>query len=82
MPIRKAGHFYSSKTISARCRMQQRQYLTHYSRTLAMDKVQRPFSLKLIDRERIRALGELVSQLEFNIPFQHKYGYIRDEAFG
>ena len=21
-----------------------------------------------------------VSQLEFNVPFQHKYGYIRDEA--
>ena len=24
----------------------------------------------------------LVSQLEFNVPFQHKYGYIRDEERG
>jgi len=23
---------------------------------------------------------KLVSWLEFNVPFQHKYGYIRDEA--
>ena len=23
--------------------------------------------------------GELVSWLEFNVPFQHKYGYIRDQ---
>jgi len=23
-----------------------------------------------------------VSQLEFNVPFQHKYGYIRDERSG
>jgi len=22
---------------------------------------------------------QLISQLEFNVPFQHKYGYIRDE---
>ena len=21
-----------------------------------------------------------ISQLEFNVPFQHKYGYIRDEV--
>jgi len=24
--------------------------------------------------------SKLVAWLEFNIPFQHKYGYIRDEA--
>ena len=23
--------------------------------------------------------SQLISQLEFNVPFQHKYGYIRDE---
>ena len=23
----------------------------------------------------------LVSQLEFNVPFQHKYGYIRDDVY-
>jgi len=23
-----------------------------------------------------------ISQLEFNVPFQHKYGYIRDERSG
>ena len=26
--------------------------------------------------------SQLVSQLEFNVPFQHKYGYIRDERSG
>jgi len=25
---------------------------------------------------------ELVSQLEFDVPFQHKYGYIRDKRSG
>jgi len=26
--------------------------------------------------------SQLVSQLEFNVPFQHKYGYIRDKRSG
>jgi len=26
--------------------------------------------------------GRLVGWLEFNIPFQHKYGYIREERSG
>jgi len=26
-----------------------------------------------------KALRRLVGWLEFNVPFQHKYGYIRDE---
>jgi len=26
--------------------------------------------------------GEWVSELEFNVPFQHKHGYIRDERSG
>jgi len=25
-------------------------------------------------------ITQLVSELEFNVPFQHKYGYIRDEG--
>jgi len=35
--------------------------------------------LKIIAKRRI--LG-LVGWLEFNVPFQHKYGYIRDERSG
>jgi len=27
-------------------------------------------------------LNQLVRQLEFNFPFQHKYGYIRDKRSG
>jgi len=31
----------------------------------------------------IRMMGDwLVGWLEFNVPFQHKYGYIRDERSG
>jgi len=26
--------------------------------------------------------GYSYSQLEFNVPFQHKYGYVRDERSG
>jgi len=27
----------------------------------------------------METIGWLVGWLEFNVPFQHKYGYIRDE---
>ena len=27
----------------------------------------------------VHLVSQLVSQLEFNVPFQHKYGYIRDK---
>jgi len=33
-------------------------------------------------RQSIEGNTELVSQLEFNIPFQHKYGYIRYKRSG
>ena len=37
---------------------------------------------KLKTSVKSRLQSQLVSELEFNVPFQHKYGYIRDEDSG
>ena len=36
---------------------------------------------QLYNRHLMYAGNWLVSWLEFNVPFQHKYGYIRDEVY-
>ena len=37
---------------------------------------------QLTDRLHMFVVDKDVSELEFNAPFQHKYGYIRDERSG
>jgi len=38
------------------------------------------FEIKIKCHFNFNRQHKLVSSLEFNVPFQHKYGYIRDEA--